>query len=105
MSGIEEGRLMYRVRSFGKDYDVTVKVNKYVDGGLALTMDYIEFSVVCMSEDHIPAVKEWLEYGYWNGLGQWRNAGKGRFVYEILDDEGNVIEGNTKLAAKYLKTA
>ena len=65
----------------------------------------IEFSVVCLSEEHIAAVKEWLEYGYWNGIGQWRNAGKGRFVYEILDDEGNVIEGNTKLAAKYLKTA
>lgn len=65
----------------------------------------IEFSVVCMSAEHVKAVKEWLDYGYWRGLSQWRNSGKGRFVYEILDDEGKTIEGNTNLAASYLKTA
>ena len=29
---------------------------------------------------------EYLDYGYYNGLGQWHNAGKGRFSYEILED-------------------
>ncbi|PNX52088.1 MAG: hypothetical protein BV456_00655 [Thermoplasmata archaeon M8B2D] len=29
-------------------------------------------------------ILEWLDYGKLNGLGQWRNSGKGRFVYEIL---------------------
>lgn len=31
-------------------------------------------------------VIEWLEYGKLRGLGQWRNSGKGRFTYEILED-------------------
>lgn len=31
-------------------------------------------------------VLEWLDYGRLRGLGQWRNSGKGRFTYELLDD-------------------
>lgn len=30
-------------------------------------------------------IEEWLEYGYWGGFGQWRNSGKGRFTYEIIE--------------------
>jgi hypothetical protein len=30
------------------------------------------------------AVYEWLDYGAWRGLGQWRNSGKGTFTYEII---------------------
>ena len=48
MSGTEEGVVMFKVRSFGKEYDVTVNVNKYVDGGLALTMDYMDEDYHCM---------------------------------------------------------
>lgn len=40
-----------------------------------------EFDVVCLSDDTIAAVKEWLDYGVLRGLGQWRNSGKGRFTY------------------------
>ena len=29
---------------------------------------------------------DYLDYGYYNGLGQWHNAGKGRFSYEIIED-------------------
>jgi len=29
-------------------------------------------------------VEEWLNYGALRGLGQWRNSGKGRFVWELL---------------------
>ena len=32
-----------------------------------------------------PVVREWLDYGRKKGLGQWRNAGFGRFTYEILE--------------------
>jgi len=39
-------------------------------------------------------VIEWLWYGWRKGLGQWRTGGKGRFYYEELDDEGNVIDTN-----------
>lgn len=54
----------------------------------------IEFTVVCISDDHEKAVLEWLEYAKYKCLGQWRNSGKGTALYEILDDNGNVIGGN-----------
>ena len=46
----------------------------------------MEFSILVMSDDLVPAVKEWLSYGKLRGLGQWRNSGKGRFCYEILEE-------------------
>ncbi len=54
----------------------------------------IEFSVLCLNEAHMKAVIEWLEYGKFKCLGQWRNSGKGAAWYELLDDNGNVIGGN-----------
>lgn len=42
----------------------------------------IEFDVVCLNKDDEELVKEWLDYGRYNGLGQWRNSGKGAFVWE-----------------------
>lgn len=45
----------------------------------------IEFVVKCLVDDDIETVKEWLEYGIFKGLGQWRNSGKGRFSVEYLD--------------------
>lgn len=47
----------------------------------------VEFSVVCLSDKHQKAVIEWLNYGVFSGLLQWRNSGKGRFTYEILDEK------------------
>ena len=29
--------------------------------------------------------REWLDYGALRGIGQWRNSGKGRYTYEILN--------------------
>lgn len=46
----------------------------------------MEFSILVMSDDLVPAVKEWLSYGKLRGLGQWRNSGKGRFRCEILKE-------------------
>lgn len=43
-----------------------------------------EFSVILFDESHEKAVLEWLEYGALRGIGQWRNSGKGRFLYEIM---------------------
>lgn len=31
------------------------------------------------------AVIEWLDYGIYHGISQWRNAGFGRFTYQVLD--------------------
>ena len=43
----------------------------------------IDFKVVLLSKDYEGAVIEWLNYGRFRGLSQWRNSGKGRFTYEI----------------------
>ena len=43
-----------------------------------------EFTVVCLCDDHEKAVREWLDYGRFSGIGQWRNSGKGRFRWEEL---------------------
>lgn len=42
----------------------------------------VEFTVVCLCDDHEKAVREWLDYGKYSGIGQWRNSGKGRFTWE-----------------------
>ncbi|MGN1027574.1 MAG: hypothetical protein ACI4P4_14375 [Faecousia sp.] len=44
-----------------------------------------EFEVVCLEKGHEAVVHEWLDYGILRGIGQWRNSGKGRFTYEIID--------------------
>jgi hypothetical protein len=49
-----------------------------------------------MVDSDIPLVEEWLNYGVWRGLGQWRNSGKGKYVWQELDGKGNVIGGNAK---------
>lgn len=46
---------------------------------------YIEFTVQCLKDDLEPLVREWLDYGKLRGLGQWRNSGKGRFVWEEIE--------------------
>lgn len=38
--------------------------------------------VVLLDEGHEKLVREWLDYGKLRGLGQWRNSGKGAFVWE-----------------------
>lgn len=43
-----------------------------------------EFDVICMVDDDAQTLKEWLEYGKYKGIGQWRNSGKGRFTFEII---------------------
>jgi len=44
----------------------------------------VEFTVVCFSKAHVKAVREWLDYGRFSGIGQWRNSGKGRFTWEEI---------------------
>ena len=42
----------------------------------------IEFTVLYQLPQHEKAIREWLDYGVFRGLGQWRNSGKGRFTWE-----------------------
>lgn len=44
----------------------------------------IEFSILMLA-DHEAAVREWLDYGKYSGIGQWRNSGKGRFTWEEIE--------------------
>ena len=50
------------------------------------TGSWIEFTVECLEDKHAAAVREWLNYGRYKGLGQWRNSGKGRFTWEEIND-------------------
>lgn len=56
----------------------------------------IEFRVVCLDPALKKMVKECLDYGMMRGLGQWRNSGKGRFKWDLLDASGAVIGGNNE---------
>ncbi len=54
----------------------------------------IEFEVETMDMAHEKVLREWFNYGAMRGIGQWRNSGMGRFHWDELDDDGNVIGGN-----------
>ena len=51
------------------------------------------FSITVLRDGLLPLVKEWLDYGALHGTGQWRNSGKGRFVYTAYDDDGVKLFG------------
>ena len=61
----------------------------------------MEIEITTLNKQMMELVCEWLDYGMFNGLGQWHNSGKGRFTWENLSDKEEVTE--TKKAAK--KTA
>lgn len=44
------------------------------------------FDIRMLLPEHEKAVREMLNYGQLRGFGQWRNSGKGRFNYEILEE-------------------
>ena len=46
---------------------------------------FIICTVSCLKDDMMPFIEEWLDYGKLRGFGQWRNSGKGRFVWEEID--------------------
>ena len=34
--------------------------------------------------DYIKLIREWLDYGRYRGIGQWRNSGCGRYTWELI---------------------
>lgn len=46
---------------------------------------WCDIEIKVLSDEYIPAIFEWLEYGVLRGIGQWRNSGCGRFTYEVTD--------------------
>lgn len=59
---------------------IALACSESIPAGATLT-----FKIVLLCDDHEKAVREWLTYGKFRGLGQWRNSGKGRF--EVLSIE------------------
>lgn len=45
---------------------------------------FIEFKVACFMDGDKDVIREWLDYGHWKGIGQWRNSGMGRFEWEEI---------------------
>lgn len=46
----------------------------------------IEFEIRCLTKDMYNLVRELLDYGRLRGIGQWRNAGKGAFTWEEIQE-------------------
>ena len=44
----------------------------------------LEFEILLLSDKLAELVDEWMDYGKYRGLGQWRNSGKGSFKYVII---------------------
>ena len=44
------------------------------------------FDIRMLLPEHEKAILEMLNYGQLRGFGQWRNSGKGRFLYEVLEE-------------------
>lgn len=43
-----------------------------------------EFTIEILSKELVSRVDDWLDYGKYNGLGQWRNGSYGRFTWQEL---------------------
>ena len=52
----------------------------------------IDFCVTALTKEMHDLVLECLRFGHLSGIGQWRNSGKGRFIYEIVADK--IIESD-----------
>lgn len=46
----------------------------------------IEFEITCLNPKLEDMVRECLDYGKLRGLGQWRNSGKGRYIWEEVTE-------------------
>ena len=74
----------------GKRWDTSLSTWSHPASTQALPQ---AFSITVLRDGLLPLVKEWLDYGALHGTGQWRNSGKGRFVYTAYDDNGEKLFG------------
>lgn len=72
---------------------VSIAISESISAGAQ-----VEFTIICLVDEDVDYVREWLDYGRFNGIGQWRNSGKGKFLWEELDANGKTIGGNLETA-------
>ena len=60
---------------------VALASSESIPAGASMT-----FEIKMLLPEHEKAVREMLDYGELRGFGQWRNSGKGRFTYEVLEE-------------------
>ena len=60
---------------------VALAMSEEIKAGASVT-----FEVRCFQESQLDLVREWLDYGAFRGIGQWRNSGKGRFQWEEIKE-------------------
>lgn len=46
----------------------------------------VQFTITTLEDSLMDRVIEWLDYGRYNGLGQWRNAKYGSFTWEEIEE-------------------
>jgi hypothetical protein len=68
---------------------ISIAISEEINAGSTCT-----FGITILDDTLEELVKEWLNYGRYNGFLQWRNSGKGSFRYELLDENGNTVGGN-----------
>jgi len=56
---------------------VSLAISEEIPAGATCT-----FTIVTLCDETMELVKEWLNYGAFNGMLQWRNSGKGSFTWE-----------------------
>lgn len=80
VSGIRECQRPLRAQT-AQGERVSLAISEEIPAGAQ-----IEFTIELLSDSHEKAVREWLDYGRYSGVGQWRNSGKGRFIWEEIKD-------------------
>lgn len=58
---------------------VALAMSEEIQAGASIT-----FTIRYLQNGKDKLIREWLDYGELRGIGQWRNSGKGRFVWEEL---------------------
>ena len=74
---------------------IAIAVSDTINAGATLT-----FTVILLQDDLEAMVRECLDYGKLRGLGQWRNSGKGVFVWDEFNEKGEIIGGNNEFEKK-----